>query len=443
MNGQYLGWLGIVRLGLVQSSLGAIVVLTTSTMNRIMVVEQALPAMIPGFLVGLHYAVQLSRPRLGHASDVSGRRTPWIIAGMAVLAIGGVLAATATAWVGNHRIGGLACALLAFLLIGIGVGTAGTSLLALLARQVGPTQRAAAGSLVWIMMISGFVLTAGVVGHYLDPYSGQRLVIITSVVAVIAMTVTILAVVGVEERAPPLAVADVRPAVSFGDALQEVWGDARARTFTLFVFVSMLAYSTQDLILEPFAGAVFGMTPGESTQLAGIQNAGVLAGMLLVALSGSLFPGRRTIALRTWTIAGCVGSGAALLGLTAAGIAGPPWPLPASVFLLGLANGAFAAAAIGMMMALAGSGRRNREGVRMGLWGAAQAMAFALGGFLGTAAIDVFRLLLASQATAYASVFAIEAGIFIVAAQLARRISTPDAAPQPQPFPSPATNPGG
>ena len=38
-----LGWIGIARLGLVQTALGAIVVLTTSTMNRIMVVELALP----------------------------------------------------------------------------------------------------------------------------------------------------------------------------------------------------------------------------------------------------------------------------------------------------------------------------------------------------------------------------------------------------------------
>ena len=82
-------WLGIVRLGLVQTALGAIVVLTTSTLNRIMVVELALPAMIPGALVALHYAVQLLRPRLGHGSDVGGRRSPWIVGGMAVLGLGG------------------------------------------------------------------------------------------------------------------------------------------------------------------------------------------------------------------------------------------------------------------------------------------------------------------------------------------------------------------
>ena len=85
-----LGWSGIVRLGLVQAALGAIVVLTTSTMNRVMVVEFALPAMLPGALVALHHVIQMSRPRFGYGSDVGGRRTPWIIGGMLVLALGGI-----------------------------------------------------------------------------------------------------------------------------------------------------------------------------------------------------------------------------------------------------------------------------------------------------------------------------------------------------------------
>jgi BCD family chlorophyll transporter-like MFS transporter len=89
-------WAGarIFRLGLVQAALGAVVVLTTSTLNRVMVVELALPALLPGLLVALHYAVQLTRPRMGHGSaTVGGRRTPWILGGMAVLALGGRAAA--------------------------------------------------------------------------------------------------------------------------------------------------------------------------------------------------------------------------------------------------------------------------------------------------------------------------------------------------------------
>ena len=86
--GDDFGWLGIVRLGLVQAAIGAMVVLTTSTLNRVMVVELALPALLPGLLVALHYMVQVLRPRMGFGSDVGGRRTPWIVGGLAVLAHG-------------------------------------------------------------------------------------------------------------------------------------------------------------------------------------------------------------------------------------------------------------------------------------------------------------------------------------------------------------------
>ncbi|MBL8301866.1 MAG: PucC family protein, partial [Ideonella sp.] len=63
------GWGHVARLGLVQACLGSIVVLTTSTLNRVMVVELALPALLPGLLVALHYAMQFARPRMGHGSD--------------------------------------------------------------------------------------------------------------------------------------------------------------------------------------------------------------------------------------------------------------------------------------------------------------------------------------------------------------------------------------
>ena len=166
-----LGWLGIARLGLVQTALGSIVVLTTSTMNRVMVVELALPALLPGLLVALHYAVQVLRPRLGYGSDVGGARTPWIVGGMAVLALGGYLAAVATAWMASAPAPGIALAVLAFLMIGLGVGAAGTSLLVLLSTGVAPHRRGAAATIVWIMMIAGFVVTAPTAGHLLDPFS--------------------------------------------------------------------------------------------------------------------------------------------------------------------------------------------------------------------------------------------------------------------------------
>ena len=421
-----LGWLAIVRLGLVQTALGAIIVLTTSTINRVMVVELALPAMLPGILVALHHFVQMARPRFGYGSDVGGRRTPWIIGGMTVLAGGGVLAAVATALMADSVVTGTVVAFIAFVLIGLGAGAAGTSLLVLLAKRVAPERRPAAAAIVWIMMIAGFAVTAGTAGHFLDPYSPERLVAVTSVVSVSAVLLTLVTLYGLEGKQQPVeaqlsatsaeAAAGAMPA--FRTALREIWQEQEARHFTIFVFVSMVAYSAQDLILEPYAGMVFGMTPGESTQMAGVQHSGVLLGMLIVAASGTLLRTAPGNMLRWWTVGGCLASALALLGIAVGGASAPDWPLTANVFALGVANGAFAVAAIASMMTLAGHGTARREGLRMGLWGAAQAIAFALGGFLGTVAVDITRHFSAEPATAYALVFGAEAILFILAAWL-------------------------
>jgi BCD family chlorophyll transporter-like MFS transporter len=417
-----IGWLGIIRLGFVQAALGAIVVLATSTMNRVMVVELALPAVVPGALVAFHYLIQILRPRLGYGSDLGGRRTPWIVGGMATLCLGGILAACATAVMADSRVAGIVLAVVAFMMIGIGVGAAGTSLLVLLAKRVDAGRRPAAASIVWVMMIAGFAVTAGTAGHFLEPFSMDRLIRVTATVAAIAFSITLAAVWGIEGRAIQAEkVAVVRTAAkgSFGEALADVWREPRARRFAIFVFVSMLGYSAQELILEPFAGAVLGLSPGESAKITGMQHAGALIGMIIVALAGSAFARRRFGSMRTWTIAGCLGSAVGLLALALAGFVGPAWPLQQSVFFLGAANGAFAVSAIGSMMGLAGDGKEAREGLRMGLWGAAQAVAFALGGLVATIGSDLARHLLGTPAAAYATVFIGEAMLFLIAARLA------------------------
>lgn len=417
-----LSWLGIVRLGLVQSAIGAIVVLTTSTFNRVMVVEMALPASLPAALVAWHYAVQLSRPRWGHGSDAGQNRTSLIIYGMGILALGAILAANATVFMASSRVLGIALGLIAFAMIGAGVSASGTSLLALMASRVAPERRPAAASITWVMMICGIVITAGVGGAVLDPYSPQRLVLVSSAVSGIAMTVTLLAVWGVEAR---LVVPEARPvpaAMSFREAIREIWNEKLARDFTLFVFVSMLAYSAQELILEPYAGLVFGFTLGKSTQLAGFQHGGVLFGMGVVGLLGTYLRGDKTQWMKGSIVFGCAASALALVGLAAAAFANPMLPLTPIVFGLGFANGIFAVSAIGLMMSYAASGRGSREGVRMGVWGASQAMAFAIGGFAGAAGLDFMRHMVSSTSAAFATVFGIEGAIFIGAAMFAMRL---------------------
>ncbi|MBP0463324.1 BCD family MFS transporter [Roseomonas sp. PWR1] len=417
-----LGWPGILRLGLVQTALGAIVVLTTSALNRVMVVELALPATLPGLLVGIHYALQMLRPRWGYGSDMGGRRTPWILGGMAVLALGGVLAAAATALMGSAFWPGVTLAVLAFLMIGLGVGAAGTSLLVLLAARVDEKRRAAAASIVWIMMIAGFILTTAIGGRLLDPYSPERLVAVSAGVSLIAMVVATIGVLGIEGPSPARDTAAPAAKAPFRRAIADVWAEPEARRFTLFIFLSMLAYSAQDLILEPFAGSVFGRSLGESTQLSSLQNGGTLAGMVLVAVVGSAFGGRYAHTLKGWTIGGCLFAAATMLLLATSPLMGDAFPLATVFFALGVGNGTFAAAAIASMMKMVGEGQEKREGTRMGMWGAAQAVAFGIGGLAGAAAVDVARIALGAPHVAYAVVFIVDALIFVVAAMLAARI---------------------
>ncbi len=429
------GWQKIARLGLVQACIGGVVVLATSTLNRVIVVELSLAAVIPGLMVAGHYLLQILRPRMGFGTDQTGRCTPWIRGGLLVLALGGVIASMGTGlMVEQFWLGLLVCAG-GFVGIGIGVSACGTSVLALLAKSVEGPRRAAAATLVWLMMIAGFAITAGLSGRFLDPFTMDRLLIVSLWVAGLAIVLTLLATWRLEPaRWAPAARASAPSPLSFRQAMATVLTEPAVRRFTVFVFVSMLAFSAQDLILEPYAGLVFGYSPGQSTQLSGLQHAGVLVGMLLVPASQRLPRfGRAPGLLRFWTIAGCLLSGLALLALTVGGRLPSVWPLGLNVFLLGAANGAFSIAAIASMMALANRGVAAHEGTRMGVWGAAQALAFACGGLIGTALADTAGHLVDDLATAYGLVFFLEACAFVVAAALGARLDAPIGLPHPSP----------
>ncbi|MHA7819727.1 MAG: BCD family MFS transporter [Erythrobacter sp.] len=418
-----LSWFAIIRIGLVQAAIGGMVMLTTTVLNRLMVVEYALAAAIPAGLVGWHYAVQLCRPLWGHGSDRGGSRALWIMGGLFVLATGAVLAVQVTLMASASFGLAIALGVLAYALIGVGVGASGTSALALLASGVAPERRSAAAAVTWIMMIAGIVSSAILVSQLIDPFSPERLWWVASGLLAICLVVAGLATFRLEPREAMVFVETAKTGdmPGFKQALAEIFAETAARRFTLFIFASMMAFNMQDLILEPFAGLVFAMTPGESTALGGMQSGGVLIGMIVAGVGGSAFAGRLPVELRHWIVFGCLGSAFALGGLATGAMVGPGWPIHANVFALGFCNGLFAVAAIGAMMGLAGAGKTTREGVRMGVWGAAQAIAFGLGGLVGALGVDFARAAYGSDGPAFQLVFALEGALFVVAAWLAVR----------------------
>jgi BCD family chlorophyll transporter-like MFS transporter len=415
------GWIAIIRIGLVQAAIGALVMMATTVLNRLMIVEFKLAAAIPAGLVAWHYAVQLGRPFWGHGSDKGRARTPWIIGGLAVLAGGSLLATQATLMMGGNFPAAFTLAVFAYAMIGVGVGAGGTSALALLASGVAPERRAAAAAVTWIMMVGGIVASAITVGILIKPYSPERVLEVAAGLAAVMVVVTVLATVRLERQAGHFRdEASDAPAPDFRAALSEIWHEAAARRFTIFIFVSMIAFSMQDLILEPFAGLIFDMAPGDSTKTVGqFHQGGILIGMIVAGIGGSAFSGARAHGLRPWVVGGCLASALGLGALGLAAVNGPPWPLGLNLFVLGFGNGVFAVASIGSMMGLAGAGEKTREGVRMGVWGASQAIAFGLGGLLGALGLDAARHALGDDGAAFQLVFAIEAGAFVLAAILA------------------------
>ena len=409
-----LSWGNIIRLCLVNMAIGGLAALPVNLFNRLMTVELMLPALVPGLLVALHYGVQLTRPVWGHRSDAKGGRTPFILGGIAVTGLS-LVAIAYGIHIAEENIG-LAFVVwtLGYVGIGLGIGAAGTSFLALLAGAAADGRKPAAATLAWLFLIAGAIIARIGSAVALDPYSTSRLLIVVPAVAGIAFALTVLATAGIERRAGP---APAPAQAQLGPALQETWADPAARSFTGFVFLSILAFYLSELIFEPFAGHIHGLTPDESTALSGGKDGAALLGMIAAGLLSSF----RIGSLRNWAVAGCVISA---LGLIALGMRLPL--VPASV-TLGLGNGLFVVGAIGSMMRRAAT-RVGATGTRMGVFGAAQAIAAGLAGLIATGTLDLARLAF-TDATAYAAVFTLEAVLFLAAAVVAARLLDPQTLP--------------
>ena len=400
-----LGWGALARLCLVNMAIGGLAALPVNLFNRLMTVELALPALLPGLLVALHYAVQLSRPVWGHRSDAKGGRTPFILGGTAVVGLGLVL----TAWGIAHLSGGMALAvwILAYTLIGFGIGAAGTSFLALLATASPDSRKGAIATFAWLMLIAGAIIASIGSGIALKPYAPERLMLVVPVVAVACFALAFVATFRIERR---LGAVPAPAEPELGPALRATWADPAARAFTGFVFLSILAFYLSELVLEPFAGHIHGLTPDESTKLSGGKDGAALLGMILAGALSTF----RLGGLRDWAVAGCVISAIGLIGLGAGG------SLLAFTVVLGLGNGMFVVGAIGSMMRLAAA-QTGATGTRMGVFGAAQAVAAGLAGLIATGTLDLARLVLTDTA-AYATVFGLEAVLFLAAALVATRL---------------------
>ena len=164
------------------------------------------------------------RGQVARSADLAGVLTAG--GGVLLLCLGAIGAAFSVGFMAQNAALGIAAAVPSFLLIGLGIGAAGTNLLALLACRVDDGRQAAAGSLVWIMMIFGLAATGITAGQLLDPYSHGRLVSVTLGFSAVAMTLTVIGIWG-QERGEKRHVE--KREGDFREVLRELWIDPRVR----------------------------------------------------------------------------------------------------------------------------------------------------------------------------------------------------------------------
>ena len=406
----------LLRLSLFQVACGMALVLLIGTLNRVMIVELDVPASLVGVMISLPLLFAPFRALIGfrsdnHASALGWRRVPFIYRG-AMVQFGGLAimpfallvlagfgeASHAPKWVGD--IG----AALAFLLVGAGLHTVQTVGLAL-ATDLAPVEsQPKVVGLMYVMLLVGMMASALLFGWVLSDFSPGRLVQVIQAAAVLTIVLNAIALWKQEPRRMPGSAPAPSRAPSFAAAWERFAEGGRVIRRLLAVGLGTMAFSMEDVLLEPYGGQVLHLTVGGTTKLTATLALGGLCGFAWASrvLSRGADPFR-------------MASYGALIGLPAfsAVILAAPLNSPLlfglGTMLIGFGAGLFGHGTLTATMNLA---PKHQAGLALGAWGAVQASAAGLAIALGGIIRDVVAGAVASTefgaALAYDAVYSLE-----------------------------------
>ncbi|WP_158745004.1 PucC family protein [Acidisphaera sp. L21] len=407
----------LLRLSLFQVTVGMAVVLMIGTLNRVMIVELGVPAWLVAVMISLPLVFAPFRAVVGFKSDthrsvLGWRRVPYLWMGTLIQFGGLAIMPFALIVLSGDSNGpiiiGQAAAGLAFLLVGAGLHTTQTVGLALATDLSPPETHPKVVALLCMMLLLGMIASALLFGALLAHFSELRLIQVVQGSAVATMVLNGIALWKQEARDPSRTRPD-RAAPRFAETWRDFNRGARARRRLVALGVGTVAFSMQDILLEPYGGRVLGLPVGATTAMTALLAVGGLTGFATAAR----LLGRGTDPYR---LAG-VGAMAGLAAFSAVVFAAPFQSAPLfaiGVTLIGLGAGLFAHCTLTAAMATAQPGQ---IGLTLGIWGAVQASAagsaVALGGLIrdGVSALAERGALgptLVAPATGYVTVYAIE-----------------------------------
>jgi MFS transporter, BCD family, chlorophyll transporter len=428
----------LLRLSLFQVSVGLAVVLLIGTLNRVMIVELAVPAWLVAVMISLPLVFAPFRALVGFRSDthksvLGWRRVPYIWMGTLVqfggLAIMPFALIVLSGDSNGPPIFGQLGAGLAFLLVGAGLHTTQTVGLALATDLAPPESHPRVVALLCMMLLLGMVAGALTYGALLAHFTEIKLIQVVQGTALATMILNVIALWKQEARDPSLTARDrVQP------TFQQAWRSFSATPYAKRRLVALgmgtIAFSMQDILLEPYGGQVLHLQVATTTILSALLAFGGLSGFGVAAR----FLGRGADAYR---LAAC----GALTGLAAFSLVIFAAPLESiGLFAIGTALIGFGAGLFAhcTLTAAMGTALGGQIGLALGVWGAVQAsaagMAVAAGGLIRDgvsilAANGVLGQAMDNPATGYSVVYHIEIALLfatlIAIGPLVRRTRLP------------------
>jgi BCD family chlorophyll transporter-like MFS transporter len=407
----------LLRLSLFQVSVGMAVVLLVGTLNRVMIVELGVPAWLVAVVISLPLVFAPFRAVVGFRSDthksvLGWRRVPYIWMGT-LLQFGGLAIMPFALIVlsgdsnGPPIIGQLGAGL-AFLLVGAGLHTTQTVGLALATDLAPPESHPRVVALLCMMLLLGMVGGALTYGALLAHFTEIRLIQVIQGTALATMVLNVIALWKQEARNPALTARDrVHP------TLRQAWQDftqaPHATRRLVALGLGSVAFSMQDILLEPYGGQVLHLPVGTTTLLSALLASGGLSGFGIAARR----LGRGADPYRLAAVGALIG----LMAFSFVVFAAPTESLV--LFAIGTALIGFGAGLFGhcTLTAAMGTARPGQIGLALGVWGAVQASAagsaIAAGGLIrdGVSVLAQRGLLgqaLANAATGYSVVYHIE-----------------------------------
>lgn len=414
-----MNWKKVIQLAMVHVGVSITVVPVTSTLNRIMIADMHLSALLVGILISLPYLLSPFQVIVGDWADkrlLWGRhRSPWMVIGGLMAAFGSYMTAHTIFWMQDNFLLGLLAAFGIFAVWGIGVNVASVSYLSLVSEsgEENANWRSRAVSFMWTAMILSTIATSLGLSRMLETYSEEALYTAFGVIWLIACLLILFGSSGIEAAADPNRVVH-HTANNPLTAFRLLIKNQSARRFFFYLLLVLISIHAQDVLLEPFGAEALHMAVAQTSRLTSIWGMGVF-----VTLVGGLWLVRRLGKKRSANI-GALVTAVAFTAIIFTGLAADVRSFTAAVFVLGLGGGLMTVSNLSFMLDMTVP---QAAGLYIGAWGVANFAGQALGNIISGLMRDLFYGVTGNVLVGYVAVFAMEVVGLLIAIWLFRTIS--------------------